>query len=68
MEVKGDYSLTSLFTDANGPYFIELKDVLVIGNASLGVEKDGKVRTQNIAMDISFADMSMDFQNLGITF
>lgn len=65
MLVKGDYILSSLFTKASGPFTVILKNVVVKGNATIGVERDGKVRTQEIAMDMSFSDMSMDFQNLG---
>lgn len=38
---------------------------MIDGNATVGVERDGKLRTQNINIDIQFADMTMDFKNLG---
>lgn len=63
--VKGDYTLSSLFTKASGPFTVTLKNVVIKGNATLGVERDGQIRTQNIIMDMGFSDMSMDFQNLG---
>lgn len=66
MNVKGNYSLSSFFTTANGPFTIVLKNVFVKGNASLAVERDGRIRTKDIKMDISFKDMAVDFQNLGI--
>lgn len=65
MNVKGNYTLSSFFTKAEGPFTVVLKNVFVQGNASLGVERDGRIRTQDIKMDISFKDMAMDFQNLG---
>lgn len=65
MIVKGNYTLSSFFTKAEGPFTIILKNVVVKGNASLAVERDGHIRTQDIRMDIVFSDMSMDFQNLG---
>lgn len=49
----------------SGPFTITLKNVLVYGNASLGVERDGKIRTENIIIDIKFSAMTMDFKNLG---
>lgn len=49
----------------SGPFTITLKNVFVNGNATIGVEKDGKLRTQNISIDITFAEMNMDFKNLG---
>lgn len=36
------------------------------GNASIGVERDGKLRSQEINIDISFSDMKMEFKNLGL--
>lgn len=65
MKIKGNYTLSSLFTSASGPFTVELKNVVAKGNASIAVERDGKVRTQDISMDMTFSDMSMDFQNLG---
>lgn len=65
MTVRGNYTLRSLFSTADGPFTVLLKKVFVQGNASLGVERDGRIRTQDVRMDISFADMAMDFQNLG---
>lgn len=67
MLVKGNYTLASFFSKAEGPFTIVLKHVVVKGNASLAVERDGHIRTQDISMDITFGDMAMDFQNLGIT-
>lgn len=65
MLVRGNYTMRSFLSSADGPFTVTLKKVFVQGNASLGVERDGRIRTQDIRMDISFADMAMDFQNLG---
>lgn len=66
MNVKGNYTLSSFFTKAEGPFTVVLKNVFVKGNASLAVERDGRLRTKDIKMDITFKDMAMDFQNLGM--
>lgn len=66
MSVKGNYTLSSFFTSANGPFTILLKNVVAKGNASVIVKRDGKVRTEDIVMDLAFFDMTMDFQNLGM--
>lgn len=66
MNVKGNYTLSSFFTKAEGPFTVVLKNVFVKGNASLAVERDGRIRTKDIKMDITFKDMAMDFQNLGM--
>lgn len=62
----GNYTMSSLFSRSVGPFKISIKDVYVQGNATLAVEVDGKIRTQDIKMDVKFADMNMDFQNLGL--
>lgn len=66
MRVYGNYSLNSFFTSSKGPFTVIVKNVFVKGNASLAVGLNGKITTNTINMDISFDDMSMDFQNLGI--
>lgn len=66
MTVKGNYTLSSFFSKTEGPFTVILKDVFVKGNASLAVERDGKIRTQQVHIDMTFADMSMNFQNLGL--
>lgn len=38
----------------------------VIGGSTVGVERDGKLKTQDINIDITFEDMKMDFKNLGL--
>lgn len=67
MIVKGNYTLSSFFTKAEDKFTVILKNVFVKGNASLAVERDGRIRTKDIKMDISFKDMAMDFQNLGLS-
>ncbi|XP_034472719.1 uncharacterized protein LOC117780343 isoform X1 [Drosophila innubila] len=65
MLVKGNYVLSSFFSKANGPFTVILKKVYVRGSATLMVESDGHLTTDQIKMDITFGDMAMDFQNLG---
>lgn len=65
MLVKGNYTLNWLFSSASGPFTVILKNVVAKGNATVAVERDGKIRTQDITMDMLFSDMKMDFQNLG---
>lgn len=66
MDVKGNYTFSTLFSKADGPFTIVLRNVFVKGNASLAVGRDGRIRTKDIKMDISFGGMSVDFQNLGM--
>lgn len=62
---KGFYTLNSIFSKANGPFIIILKNVLIKASATLYVTPTGQLTTDRIKMDMIFKDMSMDFQNLG---
>lgn len=65
MLISGNYSLSSLFSSAKGPFTVTLKNVVAKGNASVAVERDGKIRTQDISMDMGFSSLTTDFKNLG---
>ncbi|KAH8412603.1 hypothetical protein KR009_003557, partial [Drosophila setifemur] len=65
MVVKGKYILGTFFSKANGPFTVILKNVYADATAFLAVERDGRLSTDRIKMDITFSEMSMDFQNLG---
>ncbi|XP_016956721.1 uncharacterized protein LOC108029119 [Drosophila biarmipes] len=66
MLVKGQYTLSSFFSKANGPFTVVLKNVYAEATAFLAVERDGHLATDRIKIDITFSDMTMDFQNLGL--
>lgn len=66
MKIIGNYTLSSLFTSAHGPFVVTLTNVVAKGNASVAVERDGKLRTQDISMDMSFSGLTTDFKNLGL--
>lgn len=65
MTVKGSYTLSSLFSSAQGPFTVVLKNVMAKAIATLEVQTDGHLSTEQINMDLTFSDMTMDFQNLG---
>lgn len=65
MLMKGNYILSSFFSKANGPFSVLLKKVYAKVSATLMVESDGHLTTDQIKMDLTFGDMAMDFQNLG---
>ncbi|XP_055375885.1 uncharacterized protein LOC129608419 [Condylostylus longicornis] len=65
LNVLGRYTLSSFLSKAEGPFTVVLKNVIVSGNASLEVRLDGKLATEKTNIDITFSDMTMDFQNLG---
>uniref|UniRef100_A0A1A9V880 Uncharacterized protein n=1 Tax=Glossina austeni TaxID=7395 RepID=A0A1A9V880_GLOAU len=65
MYTNGSYTLNSLFSNANGPFNVILKKVMAKGTAVLGVQRSGHLAIERLKIDITFADMGMDFQNLG---
>lgn len=65
MHIIGNYTLSSLWSSTKGPFNVTLTDVVAKGNASVAVERDGKLRTQEISMDMTFQGLTTDFKNLG---
>ncbi|XP_061496548.1 uncharacterized protein LOC1273626 [Anopheles gambiae] len=63
--VNGNYTMSTFFNRAEGPFNVVMRNVLTKANVSLAVERDGTLRTNDIELDIAFDDMAMDFQNLG---
>uniref|UniRef100_A0A182N4L9 Hemolymph juvenile hormone binding protein n=1 Tax=Anopheles dirus TaxID=7168 RepID=A0A182N4L9_9DIPT len=63
--VNGNYTMSTFFNRAEGPFTVLMRNVLTKANVSLAVERDGTLRTKDIELDIAFDDMAMDFQNLG---
>ncbi|XP_053680919.1 uncharacterized protein LOC128731803 isoform X2 [Anopheles nili] len=63
--VNGNYTMSTFFNRAEGPFTVLMKNVLTKANVSLAVDRDGTLRTKDIELDIAFDDMAMDFQNLG---
>lgn len=67
MHIIGNYTLSTLFSSARGPFNVTLTNVVAKGNASVAVERSGKIRTQEISLDMNFSGLTTDFQNLGKT-
>ncbi|CAG9768950.1 unnamed protein product [Ceutorhynchus assimilis] len=65
LDVIGNYTLKTWFSSAHGPFTVKLTKVHVKATANLEVQKNGSLEAQDIAMDITFKDMAMDFQGLG---
>lgn len=65
MDVVGNYTLRTWFSSAQGPFTVKLQKVYIKAIATLEVQRNGSLEAQDINMDITFKDMSMDFQGLG---
>lgn len=66
LNVLGNYTLSTWLTSSRGPFTIKLTDVFVRAIAELEVEREGHLEAQEINMDITFKDMAMNFENLGL--
>lgn len=48
-----------------GPFTVDITGIKISAKANLGVERDGKLRAQDIAIDIAFNTIAMNFENAG---
>ncbi|XP_063242779.1 uncharacterized protein LOC134542446 isoform X2 [Bacillus rossius redtenbacheri] len=65
LQMKGQYTLSSLFTRSSGDFLVNLTTAHVIGHGKLQVQRSGQLQAEDINMDIVVEDISLDFQNLG---
>ncbi|XP_063547402.1 uncharacterized protein LOC134754875 isoform X1 [Cydia strobilella] len=66
LQARGNYTMSTWVNKAQGPFTVDVTGLRLTAKANLGVERDGKLRAQDILMDISFNTISMNFQNLGL--
>ncbi|XP_053601775.1 uncharacterized protein LOC128670266 isoform X1 [Plodia interpunctella] len=66
LQARGNYTMSTWLNKAQGPYTVDVGGLKVNAKANLGVERDGKLRAQNINIDIGFSNITVDFQNLGL--
>ncbi|XP_045482041.1 uncharacterized protein LOC123686103 [Harmonia axyridis] len=65
LEIHGNYTLSSFFTSADGPFTVKVENVSIEAIASMDVQRDGKLEAQEINMDVKFEDINVNFENLG---
>ncbi|KAJ0181375.1 hypothetical protein K1T71_003460 [Dendrolimus kikuchii] len=67
LQARGNYTIPySWFASDRGPYTVNVTGLLVKAKANLGVERDGKLRAQNIVIDLGFNTIAVNFENLGL--
>ncbi|KAG5680013.1 hypothetical protein PVAND_009546 [Polypedilum vanderplanki] len=64
--LRGNYSLSSFLARSQGPFVIIISNVVVTANANLKINREGKIRTNEIDADITLAKMNVSFSNLGL--
>ncbi|KAJ2943922.1 hypothetical protein O0L34_g8242 [Tuta absoluta] len=65
LQTKGTYRYSSLLMPRSGPFTVNITGLKLTPRGSLGVEIDGKLRTQDIKIDITFDTIHVNFENLG---
>lgn len=63
--IVGNYTLCTWFSCSAGGFVVTLDGVLVTGVAGLEVGPGGRLRAEEIGMDVTFDKIAMDFKNLG---
>lgn len=65
LQARGNYTMSTWLSRAQGPFTVDVTGLIVNAKASLGVERDGKLRAQGITIDMSFSTIAVNFENLG---
>lgn len=65
LQARGNYTMSTWVNSARGPYTVDVTGLQVKAKASLGVERDGKLRAQGIVIDLAFNTIAVNFENLG---
>lgn len=70
LKIDGDYSLNGIVLTVfpiygDGPFYVQVFDVTMAGNGSLGLDETGNyVQLTSLNMDATFATMVVNFENL----
>ncbi|XP_026726410.1 uncharacterized protein LOC113507009 [Trichoplusia ni] len=65
LQARGNYTMSTWLNKAQGPFTVDVTGLKIVARGTLGVERDGKLRAQDIHIDLGFSTIQVDFQNLG---
>lgn len=65
LQARGNYTLSTWLNRAQGPFTVDVSGLKITARANLGVERDGKLRAQDIVIDLGFRTIAVNFENLG---
>lgn len=65
LQARGNYTMSTWLNRAQGPFTVDVTGLKIIARATLGVERDGKLRAQDIEIYLGFNTIAVNFQNLG---
>ncbi|CAL8109661.1 unnamed protein product [Orchesella dallaii] len=66
LQILGKYQMSSWFTRSKGPCNITVIQVAAEAAVDFFVDPEGILQVQNIAVDVKFTDIKMNFENLGL--
>ncbi|XP_041974216.1 uncharacterized protein LOC121729684 [Aricia agestis] len=66
LEAVGNCTISTWISRVNSPYTVNIKGIKVTATANLGVERDGKIRAQDMNIDIAFSNIDMNIANPGM--
>ncbi|CAH0722882.1 unnamed protein product, partial [Brenthis ino] len=65
LQARGNYTMSTWLNRVQGPFTVDITGIKITAKANLGVERDGKLRAQDIAIDMAFTNIAMNFENAG---
>ncbi|XP_075981455.1 uncharacterized protein LOC142980058 [Anticarsia gemmatalis] len=65
LQARGNYTMSTWLNRAQGPFTVDITGLKITARATLGVERDGKLRAQDIVIDLGFTNIAVNFENLG---
>lgn len=66
LQARGNYTFATWFNSVRGPFTVHITGLRVTANAGLQVERDGKIRAENIVMDLSASNIAVNLENAEI--
>lgn len=64
LRTSGNYRYSSFMMPRSGPYNVDIYNLTIIARANLGVQRDGKLRTQDIIMELDHQSIDVNVENL----
>lgn len=64
LHTSGHYRCSSFMTSRSGPYSVVIRNLLVTARANIGVQGDGKLRAEDITMELDHESIDVNFENL----
>lgn len=64
LHTSGRYRYSSFMMHRSGPYSVDIHSLLVTARVKLGVQADGKLRAQDIIVELNHHSIDVNFENI----